>query len=219
MLYEAGVCSDDQNSGCAGTLACGFSGTDDESISWTNGTGVDVDCVLRIHIWPGSGGDANYYGLDVSGITPGGPPINTYCDPANTNSTGGFVTLSGVSNGGVLHLDGVGGPVGQFGFMLVSANATGGVPVSAGSLCLGSPIGRYNPSAGGAMNSLGQFSASGVLVNLVGTSTSGTGFDVPMTLPTPPGGVITPGSTWNFQLWYRDLGGVSNFSNGIEAGF
>ena len=219
MLYEAGVCSDDQNSGCAGTLACGFSGTDDESISWTNGTGVDVDCVLRIHIWPGSGGDANYYGLDVSGITPGGPPINTYCDPANTNSTGGFVTLSGVSNGGVLHLDGVGGPVGQFGFMLVSANATGGVPVSAGSLCLGAPIGRYNPSAGGALNSLGQFSASGVLVNLVGTSTSGTGFDVPMTLPTPPGGVITPGSTWNFQLWYRDVGGVSNFSNGIEAGF
>jgi hypothetical protein len=218
MLYNAGACSDDQNSGCAFVLACGYSGSDNEDLSWTNVSSVDVDCVLRIHVWPGSPGVANYYSLDVTGITPGGPPINSFCDPANANSSGGPVTLAGSSSGGVLHLEATGGPAGQFGFMLVSGVSVGGIPVSAGVLCLGAPIGRYNVAAGGALNSLGQFSSAGVLVNLAGTSTTGTGFDVPTSLPNPPGGVIIPGATWNFQLWYRD-GANSNFSSGIEAGF
>jgi hypothetical protein len=47
----------------------------------------------------------------------------------------------------------------------------------------------------------------------------GTGFDVLPVLPTPPGGVIVSGATWNFQLWYRDVGGASNFSDGISVTF
>ena len=58
MLYEAVNCSDDQSSGCAGTLACGFTGSNDEVISWTNTTGADVDCIMRVHVWPSSSGDA-----------------------------------------------------------------------------------------------------------------------------------------------------------------
>jgi hypothetical protein len=72
------------------------------------------------------------------------------------------------------------------------------------------------------MNSIGQFDGSGVFQNLAGTSSVGSGFDVPAALPDPPAGVISAGSTWNFQLWYRDGGagpGSSNFSDGISVTF
>jgi hypothetical protein len=68
------------------------------------------------------------------------------------------------------------------------------------------------------LNSIGRFDAGGVFQNLAGTSTVGSGFDLPATLPSPPGGTINPGATWNFQLWYRD-GAASNFSDGILVMF
>ena len=34
-------------------------------------------------------------------------------------------------------------------------------------------------------------------------------------LPVPQGTVIAAGETWNFQLWHRDLGATSNFSNAL----
>ena len=103
--------------------------------------------------------------------------------------------------------------------VIVSATAIDpGIPVSDGALCLGAPIGRYGTTAGPGLNSIGRFDAAGVLQNLFGTSTTGTGFDVPAVLPSPPGGIISTGSTWHFQLWYRD-GANSNFSNGISVNF
>ncbi len=147
-----------------------------------------------------------------------GGPITAFCDPGNVNSTGGPVALTGTLGVSGLHMEADGGPLGQFGFFLVSAGAHAGAPVSDGLLCLGSPIGRYNSVAGGVRNSIGQFQGAGVLVNLVGTSSVGTGFDVPAALPSPPGGTIVGGSTWMFQLWYRD-GPNSNFSNGLEVNF
>jgi hypothetical protein len=152
-----------------------------------------------------------------------GPPAPTlFCDPANANSTGQPVTLasSGFSGPGVFHLEAVGGPANQFGAFVVAAtpNLTG-VTISQGLLCLAPPLGRYTSAAGAALNSVGRFDSTGVFQNLFGTSTVGTGFDVPATLPAPPGGSITSGSTWHFQLWYRDVGGVSNFSNGITVSF
>ena len=94
-----------------------------------------------------------------------------------------------------------------------------GVPVSQGLLCLAPPLGRYTPTAGSAQNSVGKFNAAGVFENLFGNSSVSTGFDVPAALPDPPGGTIVAGSTWHFQLWYRDVGGVSNFSNGLSVTF
>ena len=88
--------------------------------------------------------------------------------------------------------------------------------ISDGLLCLGSPIGRYNAGAGAARNSLGQFQ-QGTFVNLSGTAIFGYGFDVPASLPGPINGSIQPGQAWHFQLWYRDVGGVSNFTNGVTA--
>ena len=75
MLYEAVNCSDDQGSACGSTLACGYSGSDDEILSWTNTTGADVDCILRVHVWPGSTGDDGPYDLIVSGIGGGGGAV------------------------------------------------------------------------------------------------------------------------------------------------
>ena len=218
MLYEAVNCTDDQTSGCGVTLACGFSGSDDEILTWTNTTGADVDCILRVHVWPNSSTDEGPYDLVVAGIGVGGGPVTAFCDPGNVNSTGGPVALTGTLGVSGLHMEANGGPLGQFGFFLVSAGAHAGVPVSDGLLCLSSLIGRYNSVAGGVRNSIGQFQGGGVLVNLVGTSSVGTGYDVPAALPSPPGGTIVGGSTWMFQLWYRD-GTNSNFSNGLEVNF
>ena len=155
-------------------------------------------------------------------IEPGlGSNMDLYCDPANPNSTGTSVTLanSSMSGPGVVHLEANGGPLDQFGMFVVSASSVDpGIPVSQGRLCVGAPIGRYNSTAGPGLNSIGRFDASGVLVNLFGSSTVGTGFDVPAVLPSPPGGIINPGQTWHFQLWYRD-GAVSNFSDGLSVTF
>ncbi|MDE0915133.1 MAG: hypothetical protein OSB57_08120, partial [Planctomycetota bacterium] len=144
-----------------------------------------------------------------------------FCNPANTHSGGGSATLgsSNFSGSGLFHLDAQYGPVNQFGYFLVSAGSMDpGIAVSSGEFCLIGPIGRYNPAAGGSMNSIGVFDGAGVFQNLAGTSATGSGFDVPLNLPNPPGGTINPGATWHFQLWYRD-GAGSNFSDGASVTF
>jgi len=88
---------------------------------------------------------------------------------------------------------------------------------------------RYNPQVATnqglpQLNSLGQFDGAGQFQNLSGTSTVGSGFDVPTELPfSPAGKVIAPGDTCFFQVWYRDqdMGGGSsaNFSDMVEATF
>lgn len=154
----------------------------------------------------------------------GGPGL--YCNPANTTSSGSPVTLANSSSSGpgVFHLEAINGPPTEFGYFLVSATPTDpGISVSAGMLCLGAPIGRYNSWAVGAgLDSLGQFDAAGIFQALAGNSTVGSGFDLPAILPAPPGGVISTGATWNFQLWFRDGGagpGISNFSDAISVTF
>jgi hypothetical protein len=147
-----------------------------------------------------------------------GAGTTLHCDPANAHSGGTYVTLadSSVTGPGVLHLEATDGPAGEFGYFLVSLTLVDpGTPISNGMLCLGSPIGRYAPAAGGTFNSIGQFGAAGVLQNLSGTSTVGTGYDVLATLPTPPGGMIQAGTSYFFQCWFRD-GTRSNFSNVLQ---
>lgn len=151
-----------------------------------------------------------------------GGGISLFCDPANATSAGTPVTLenSDISGPGLFHLEATGGPVDQFGYFLVSAGeAPSPIAVSQGLLCLSAPIGRYNGITGASLNSLGQFDGTGVLSNLTGTSSVGTGYDVPAVLPDPPAGVIATGDTYYFQLWFRDVGGASNFSNGISVVF
>lgn len=223
FLYEqfAGTCNDDPTVDPfnAGELAAGWTSSSPELLTWTNTSGADMDCLLRVSVWPNSGGECGEYDLQLTGTGQSGLP--RFCTPATPNSSGAAVSLgsSDLSGPGVLHIEAHGGPVDQFGMVLVSAGFTDpGVPVSQGDLCLTPPIGRYGSSAGPGLNSIGRFDAAGVLQNLFGTSTVGSGFDVPAVLPTPPGGIVLPGTTWNFQVWYRD-GSASNFSDGLSVTF
>ena len=155
---------------------------------------------------------------------------SAFCDPANNNSTGGPAILSGTFGSGVgtgLHLEVTDGPPSEFGYFLIGTapETMNPIPISDGLLCLsvtgGNGFGRYNV-VGGSFNSVGSFDASGVFQNLAGTSTVGSGFDVPTLVPMPGGMTITAGSTWHFQVWYRDSPsgpGVSNFSNGLSVDF
>ncbi|HIG87172.1 MAG TPA: hypothetical protein EYQ25_09025 [Planctomycetes bacterium] len=145
-----------------------------------------------------------------------------FCGPAAPNSSGQSTTLaqSDFSGPGLFHLEARQGPPLQFGYFLMSAGLEEpGLAVSQGFLCLKAPIGRYNSVAGPSLNSLGRFDASGTFQNLSGTSSVFSGFDLPAAAPSPPGGVILPGSTWAFQLWHRDQGNASNFSDALVVQF
>jgi hypothetical protein len=44
----------------------------------------------------------------------------------------------------------------------------------------------------------------------------------PFDFASPAGSIVTPGSTWNFQLYYRDVAGGGagfNSTNGLQATF
>ena len=149
-----------------------------------------------------------------------------FCSPADPNSTGLPTELIGGLGFGVgsgLHLEARQGPPGQFGYFLVGTGfSEPGIALGSGHLCLAttSPnaIGRYN-IAGGPLNSIGVFDAMGRLQNAAGTSTSGTGFDVPSLVPIPSNPTIAAGDRWSFQLWHRENSGGSNFSNGLSVRF
>jgi len=119
-----------------------------------------------------------------------------------------------------------GGPPNEFGYFVVGNEATPPVAISNGLLCLTgtatSHVYRFNVGFGSEWYSVGQFDAAGVMQNLGGTSTTGTGYDVPTTIPDTVPIAITAGSTWHFQYWYRDgasAPGASNFSDGLSVTF
>ncbi|MEZ5975152.1 MAG: hypothetical protein R3F33_13175 [Planctomycetota bacterium] len=208
------------------SLIYGYSSTDDEVLTWTNNTGATVNAVLEVNVKMGSPSPCNTYDLMVSGSGGcGTPSYVSFCDPMNPNSTGQPTVISAAFATGVgsgLHLEAAHGPPTQFGYFLVGTGfSEPGLNFGNGRLCLavgaGSQIGRYNVA--GALNSVGQFNASGVLMNFVGTSTVGSGYDVPSNLPLTGNPSIASGDTWYFQLWHREAAGQSNFSNGIIVTF
>tara|TARA_R110002126_G_scaffold41590_29_gene120995 strand:+ start:3155 stop:4516 length:1362 start_codon:yes stop_codon:yes gene_type:complete len=193
---------------------------DDESLIWMNTTGLSRFVVVKVYVWPSTfSSDCNSYSMTVSGAFD--PQAGLFCDPGQTHVGGGSVDLSSscVCGPTAYHLEGTGGPEDEFGFFLVAATySSPGISVGNGLLCLQLPIGRYNQNAGGVWNSLGAFDAQGTFQSITGNSSVGSGFDVPFQLPSTPGGFITPGDTWSFQMWFRD-GLSSNLSNGITVQF
>lgn len=144
------------------------------------------------------------------------------------NSTGVPTTLTGTLGSGIgsgLHLEVTNGVPNDIGYFLAGNEATPGVVTGNGLLCLvgtgTSRVYRYSLS-GGASNSIGRFDSAGVLQNIVGTSVTGSGFDVPNTIPATVPINIMVGDTWHFQVWHRDtpIGqGASNLSNGLSVTF
>lgn len=177
-----------------------------------------------------SGGSSQTHDLISWSFETGSSLGTSFCGPAPNNSSGGPAMIFGTSNPGVgsgLHLEMTGGPAGELGYFLVgtAADPSPSIALGNGFLCLqvggGNALGRYNVT-GGAFNSVGLFDAGGVLQNLVGTSTIGSGFDVPSSVPIPGTPMIMAGETWYFQGWFRDSPagtGQSNASNGLSVTF
>ena len=168
----------------------------------------------------------NLYDLVIQGSGDcGGFRGTTYCDPMDVNSTGLPTRLTGMNSGSAgsgLRLLANQGPSNQFGYFLIgSTRSEPGVALGNGRLCLsdsgGAIIGRYNHQ--GSRNSTGRFDGSGIFQKLVGTSSSGIGFDVPLSTPFSGGGTLSGGVRANFQLWHREPNGQSNFSNGLGVVF
>ncbi|MBL4771114.1 MAG: hypothetical protein JKY61_08225 [Planctomycetes bacterium] len=206
---------------------------------YTNGTGSNqtyVGSVLTIE-----GGSATSVPFGGSRFSPrmfngsfclgaGGAGAGTsFCSPMPSNSTGSQTALHGSMSapaGAGLHLEVTSGPPGEFGFFMVgSAAQDPGIAVSGGFLCLtnaGGGLFSAYTIGGTDHNSIGLFDNFGVFQNLPGTSTTGSGFDVPSTIPAAGAPAITAGSTWHFQVWHRDTPagvGTSNFSNGLSVTF
>ena len=153
-------------------------------------------------------------------------PICETCEPL-PHSGGGQAHLTGsLSPVGGLHLECTDGLAGEFCYVLTSTEyGLPGVNAFNGRLCLTGSIARFAPltasnSGNGAFNSMGSFDAAGVYQNMAGTSSIGSGFDVPLNLPPPITGAAR-GQTLFYQLWFRDsaAGVVQGLSNVVEVSF
>ncbi|MCP3915191.1 MAG: hypothetical protein GY711_06530 [bacterium] len=85
------------------------------------------------------------------------------------------------------------------------SRGTGFIPFAGGSdghFCLGFVYGRFVAQAGNS-------GSTGVLSIPIDLTA----------LPTTPISTVLPGETWNFQAWFRDAGGSSNFTNRLSIGF
>lgn len=132
---------------------------------------------------------------------------STYC-AAVPNSTGAVGTLTATGSPFVsdaeLTLDVADLPPNVFGLYLASPTQ-GNTPQAGGvgTLCLGGAIGRFN-------------------ADIFDSGTAGAhALDVALgSVPTPTGSVaVAPGETWNFQVWHRDGGASSNFTQAVSVTF
>lgn len=141
------------------------------------------------------------------------PAIGTStCSPLNPNSTAQFGTLEayGAADSDpeacFLILEATDLPAGIFGYYLLSQSQ--GSPILLGSgmgtLCLASPFYRWHDSTAYTYS-------DGRLLRRVDPA------DLPI-----PGGAVSAGSSWNFQLWHRDtVAGLasSNTTNSVSVTF
>ncbi|HPF12753.1 MAG TPA: hypothetical protein PLJ12_00695, partial [Planctomycetota bacterium] len=152
--------------------------------------------------------DVQGFSLDPSTVALG----TNYCGPAVANSSGfpGFISAVGSPNvvDNEVKLSAFGMPSNQFGFFLngTAQGFTANPGGSAGNLCLGGTLGRYNQL--NAIFNTGNLGYGELDLDLTQTPTaSGTT-------------AILAGQTWNFQCWYRDTANVtSNFTDAISINF
>ena len=136
------------------------------------------------------------------GCDPG--PVQNYCmTTANTAGSGAIMgyqgSLSHAANS--FTLVSAGAPPGEFGIFYYGGS-TDLVPTGEGVRCVGPPF----------------FRLPVVLVDASGVAA----WPLDLTTAPLPGGMISPGTSWYFQFWYRDPpGGPAhfNFSDGLELRF
>ncbi|MEM6671934.1 MAG: DNRLRE domain-containing protein [Planctomycetota bacterium] len=141
------------------------------------------------------------------------PNVGTnYCGPAVQNSSGASAVISATGSVDValnaLTLTATSTSLNSAGYFLLSETQgfVVGAGGSAGNLCLGGAVGRFDSSV--------QFSGLAGEISIPVDLTD---------VPSPTGGTsIVAGSTWNFQAWFRDaVGGqaTSNFTDGLSIQF
>ena len=147
------------------------------------------------------GTEGRIFGLDIGRAETLGASL--CAGEPNSAGAGAAVRTSGSSTilDSEVILDVTGLPAASAGYFLMS-DATGQMPVSQGVLCLGSPILRFS-------------------LHVLNSSPGGWAQFRPDPSNLPQGTVITPGSTWHFQYWYRDAnpGSVSNLSEAVSLTF
>ena len=135
----------------------------------------------------------------------------TSCSAANycigaPNTAGGGATLSWSGSTSLrlnnLTLQAQGCPPNKNAIFFYGPNASAPVPFYSGFLCMAAGIVRL----------------PGLLTDAQGLVS----YALDLTNPPNPFGVITAGSTWHFQLWYRDplgVGGTTNTSDALRVDF
>jgi len=182
-----------------------------------NGNGVEDS----VDIAQGSSSDANNNGIPddcertwqrycecTAGL---GPCGNDDATAGCANSTGMGALLDGAGTTSFdtddLVLNATNMPTFKLGIWMI-ASGQAQAPLGDGLRCVGSPFHRFGSFNSGA-------SGSAVKGPDIITSACAT---------LPPAYCITMGSTWNFQVWYRNLvggpcGNGSNLTNGLEVTF
>jgi len=128
-----------------------------------------------------------------------------YCLGApNTAGPGATLSWSGSAslrfNNLTLHAQGC--PPNKNAIFFYGPNATAPVPFHSGFLCMAAGIVRL----------------PGLITDAQGLAA----YTLDLTNPPNPFGMITAGSTWHFQLWYRDplgIGGTTNTSDALRVDF
>ena len=206
-------------------LVRGFTGSDDETITWTNTSGALQTYYVQVVVWANSAGECNNYDMQISGAggvlaqafcfgdgsaDVGGGPVGCPCGNLSAPGSGegcksslGFGAILAASGTAVVANDDLVFTVSQARAsqpsMLVQGSTLIATPFKDGILCMGNPTER---------------------VEVVFTDATGVGSTVTSIVS---GGNVLPGDTRYYQQWYRDPGGVSpcgngsNFSNGLTV--
>ena len=196
----------------------GFTGSDNEQMTWTNSTGVTQTYYIQVNLWDNAGNEqCNEYDLVLTVDTPVlgtvmclGDGTDGACPCSNESTVGaGEGCNSSLGYGSILTAAGsasVGADDISFSVtqaratqpgMLVQGASLIGTPFKDGRLCAGTPTER---------------------VEVVFTDASGNGTTVTSIVTN---GGVSAGDTRYYQMWSRDPGGVSpcgtgsNFSNGL----
>ena len=157
--------------------------------------------------WPGQSGPGAEMLVDNITYDTCPPPVN-YCS-STPNSNASYPNGASITYSGSRYISGGDGRLAVFGAaagvpcVYVASASQAQVPFGNGFLCLGAPRKRLGPTQTTSPSNLPFTSGGSVFRDL--------------DLTVAPLDQITAGSTWNFQLWFRDAAGGGAQTNLSDA--